>query len=203
MSEWPEISGRLKTALNGHAFTFADRLKPALRLASEQLEWLSPAVMGNTDRGFVSSLATYVPRGTWLIVLANPRKVLTIHAWKPPEGSRLDLLDDCVSYARKTFQEPKQEEVLALTNTIITKFGGKPGKPNRAMQPGMIAALVGLLCSQQDIEQLANGIETAVSYNVCPLHVGLIGNGAIKSTICGVWPLVLPFVPYVDGLFPE
>ena len=68
---------RLQQALAG--VPHQSRLDPAARLAGRQLEWLKPSVMNITKLGFYAGPAAQVERGIMLIVLADQRRVLTLH----------------------------------------------------------------------------------------------------------------------------
>lgn len=199
-----EISDRLEEAVRERV-AFADRLKPALALACRQLEGLCPAVMGATRRGVVATLATPLPRGTWLIVLANARKVLTFHMLAPPAGlTRLEVIDHYATGVAEAWgQAPSPSDVLTTIRLACDKHGGPPGKPSPDVDQRVGLQILGLLfgaASPQERADLVNGVETVIAANVCPLHVGLIGKGSLPGTTCGVWPLGLPFAPYVDSL---
>lgn len=199
-----EITDRLADELKAQV-SFADNLKPALNLASRQLEFLCPAVMGMTDKGLVATRATTLPRGTWLIVLANARKVMTIYMTAPPDGvTRFEVLEHCVEAATEALgQPPSQRDVLATIGFAVDQNGGQPGKRSPEVDQGVAARILGLLfgaVSFEDRAKLVKGVDALIAADVCPLHVGLIGKGSTKGTTSGVWPLALPFARYVDSL---
>lgn len=198
-----EITPRLTQELRQRV-AFADNLKPALNLACRQLELLSPAVMGHGKDGMVASLATHCPKGAWLMVLANQRKVLTIHSLATPECSFLTGLENCVRMAQASADVATTGEgVLHLINALVNKFGGKPGAKTPRLEGDRLAPMLGALfapCSPEERADIVKGVETLADAGICPLHVGLVGRGTNKGTMSGVWPLGMPFVPYIDSL---
>ena len=204
MIENREISERLEEALKARV-AFADNLKPALELACQQLESMCPAVMGVNAKGFVGTLATPVPRGAWLIVLADRRKVFTIQMLTPPDGvTRGQIINDCVAEARAILgHAPSPTDVLHTIELAVDKHGGKPGKKTPTVAQQVAMRILGLLfgaCPPDELAGLVEGVEKAIAADICPLHVGLVGTGSTAGTSSGVWPLGLPFAPYVDSL---
>lgn len=200
---WTEISGRLEDAVKAQV-PFADRLKPALALACKQLELLSPGIMGATSKGFVAGLATPQPVGTCLIVLASPRKVLTMHILAPAKPhTRLEIFENCRSGVLEVLGRPLTEgDVVKTIELAVDEYGGKPGQAGNSPIPEVLLQIVGVLFSQSPLPRLMAAVEETIAENVCPLFVGLIGEGTKKDTVCGAWPLFMPFVPYVDALLP-
>lgn len=201
-----DITTRLERALNASC-SFANNLKPALDLASQQLELLTPAVMGASRKGIVATIATTVPIGTWLIVLANRRKVFTAHIQPPPPPySRLDAVEQCVAYAEDVAAQagmgvPNQADILRVIDTVVSQHGGQPGAKTPQLDQHVIMRIFGLLFSAHTKPQraeLVEGVEQAIAANLCPVHVGLLGRGTNKGTSAGIWPLGLPLAPYLD-----
>lgn len=203
MFENREISERLKERLYAQV-PFADNLKPALELACRQLELICPAVMGVNEKGFVGTLATLVPRGTWLMVLASPRKVFTIQMRSPPDSmTRARIIDDCVTEATALLGPPSPTEILLAVEFMVDKYGGKPGETTPPLERDVMVKFLGVLfggTGPRDRADILEGVEHAIASSVCPLHVGLVGKGSTKGTSSGVWPLGLPFAPYADSL---
>src|SRR5215469_3738834 len=110
-----EISVRLTKEVKTRAPGLFDKLQPALDLANRQLEWLCKAVMGMSRKGFVADLVAHVNRGTWLIVLANERKLFTMHFIVPPDApfTRRQVVDDCCAAATEILGHvPTAEEII-------------------------------------------------------------------------------------------
>jgi hypothetical protein len=58
-------------------------LDPEARLAGEQLEFMKPAVVAPTKRGFYIGPAAYADRGYVVIVVADATRVMTIRFLPP------------------------------------------------------------------------------------------------------------------------
>lgn len=201
-----EISNRLDDLVKVRAPTLFDKLKPALDLADRQLEGMCPALMGMSRKGFVGTLVAQVPRGTWLIVLANPRKVFTLYTQLPPPPNKLhELIDYCVEQAVEQIGHiPVPGELCYIMNLVINKHGGKPNTTSPALEQAICMQILGLLfASQTERHDLFDAVEQTIAGNVCPLHVGLVGKGSKKNTWCGVWPLGLGFAPYAEHVMDD
>lgn len=200
-----EISERLTEALKTRAVGLAGKLQPTLDLANRQLEWMCPAFMGMGRSGFVAGLAVTVKRGAWVIVLANQEKVFTLQILEPPEGlSRGAFLDHCVDgVGERLGRRLTAEELLFVINDTVTQHGGPPAGETPAVGQIVCMQILGLLFApmpREERAEMAAEIDQLIAANICPLHVGLVGPGAKKETLCGVWPLGLPFAPYLDHL---
>jgi hypothetical protein len=201
-----EVSTRLTGALEEYAPKLAGKLRPALNLANHQVEWMCPAFMGAGRAGLVAGLAVTVKRGTWVIVLANPRKVLTIQLLQPPMGlSRAALLEHCVEGALEMLggHPPAREGLVFLINEAVKQHGGPPGKESRSVAEGVCMQIIGALFSHlsgEDRAELMSMVDDWIAADVCPLFVGLVGKGSNQDTSAGVWPLILPFARYIEHL---
>lgn len=197
-----EITDRLTAEVKARV-AFATNLAPALKLACHQLELLCPAVMGATRAGVVATLATTVRPGTWLIVLANPRKVMTIHFRAPPEGvTRLEVIADCVAHMKERLGR-HDSDCLRVIEFMADKYGSKPGTRSPSADEQTVMRSLGVLFgayTSTERNALVAAVEEAIEGDVCPLHVGLTGKGTAKGSLCGVWPLGLPFAPYAESL---
>lgn len=206
--EQREISERLTEALASHNLPYIDNLKPALALACTTLEAACPAVMGMTPQGFIGTLATTIPAGTWQILLANQTKVFTIELRFPKDHpfTWKQFLTEAVANTRAEFSAPLADiDVMLAVNLLIKKHGLRKNQKGKHIHPVALLRSVGLLFAAHTQDQIANvalGVTEAIAHNVCPLHVGLVGkasNGK-PGAISGAWPIGLPFAPYADSL---
>ncbi|HVI65478.1 MAG TPA: hypothetical protein VM910_23285 [Bradyrhizobium sp.] len=201
-----EISARLTEQVNELAPYFTNKLRPALKLANHQLEYLCPAMMATSRKGLIAELVAHVPRYTWLIVLANPRKLFTLRIYIPPEApfTRRQYLDDCVAGAVEAYGHvPTANDIVHGIDLIIEQHGGRPEAKTPQLSQDACANIVGFLFApipHPGRGEIIEIVDKMIAENVCPLHVGLIGRGTRPNTKCGVWPIGLPFALYVEHI---
>jgi hypothetical protein len=184
--------------------TLAQTLAPAIDQAGAQLELSKPAVTGMTPRGFVAGSAVAVQLGVVLIVLANPRKVLTLQMFPPPKGTRLDAVQDCIRYvtAHMDGREIEPAACMLAIEDAIDKHGGKPGKRTRQLSQEHCRRLIGVLFSVVSKRaRLFHAIEQMIGDGICPAIIGVVGPGS-RDGLAAVWPIVFALAPYLDHLFP-
>src|SRR4051812_18332202 len=70
-------------------------LAPAARLAGEQLELMMPEVFAKSPAGLIAGKYTIAAPGTIVFVLADERRVATVHVLDQP-----DLIDQLVERAQ-------------------------------------------------------------------------------------------------------
>jgi hypothetical protein len=196
-----EISFRLTEKVKAEAPTMFDRLQPALDLANQQLEAICPAVMAMTKKGFFGDLVVTVKQGTWLILLANSKKVFLMSFMPPPAPyTRAQIIEDFVQGAIEQLGHvPTPAETLFVMDDVINRQGCKPLGTMPNLDEQIALQILGVLfASHPDRAGLIAQVEECAANNVCPLHVGLVGKGKKAKTKCGVWPLGINFATYLE-----
>jgi hypothetical protein len=206
MSYDDDAGDRLKLLLAARQLSFAPRLTRAAELAGQQLELLKPSVAMIGDRGeFIAGPVAAVRRGTILIVLANARRVFTIHITRPAEGTLADIFDDLVDRILAEFAPDPwtPSNTVVAIKTTVEVHGAAPGRenPKGPVSPIITAQIVGTLfaaTNQTERHDLAAQLEACVDNDVCPAMIGVIGRGTKPGSTCGVWPLLLPLSRYLE-----
>jgi hypothetical protein len=202
----PPITDRLTAALQQRAPSVAPRLTAALDLACEQLEILCPAVMAATSQGFLGTLAAHMNQGAWLMVLANERKVFTMHLLEPPPPfTRLQLIEDGIASLTEEGVTATGPDLGVIIDTVVDTHGGPPGKRTPELSPALclqILALLWMPVPKKHRADILTAVEKTAEAGICPLHVGLVGSGTQAETLCAAWPIGLDFAPYIEAL-PE
>jgi hypothetical protein len=205
----------IKRLLEDKGVAFRGRLTKAISMAAGQLELIKPAVMGVGARGFYGGPVAMVQRGALVVVLANPRGVVTISLMKPPAGfSREEVIDESVRCATAQFIDlckrlPSPNEVANLIDIVVREYGALPGKAARKQfQSDNTSDAIGLLFGAMptaERHKMLEGIETVVDNDVCPALIGLVGPAASgrPNTICAVWPLLMPLAKYFEQVTGE
>jgi hypothetical protein len=203
------ISDRLAGAvadLDARKPGLKDRLAPALKLASKELELMQPAVIGATRKGLVAGLATTVRRGMWPIVLANPRKVLTMAFAPTTAGAPLrGFMDDTAELAAEVLgHRVAEKEATRAIDMIVEAHGARPGQPApHEISERVVAQIFGVLFAPLSGDMRAATcelVETCLTADVCPLCVGLAGDGSGEGRFSAAWPILMPLAPYADAL---
>lgn len=191
----------LTSLLRDRGAAVADNLAAAVDMAGGQLELLKRAVL---DVPRYAGPVAMVPRGTVLIILANAKKVVTLHWTAMPAGAptRQQQLDRFVTGARDEYKrDPTGIGALQTIDLTVRKFGAPVGKrAPRTFPPDGIMMVLGMLFgAMPDRHDIVAAAESVANREICPVMVGLIGPGSEQQTLCGAWPLLMPLAKYVEA----
>jgi hypothetical protein len=180
------------------------RLEPAAKLAGSQLELLKPGLMGTGGDGrLYIGPAANVPRGAFVVVLANERKVATITV--PANPDRMAAFDEIAEYI-DGIGTPTDEDRLIAIQDFVRTFGGAPGKQTPAVPQKACQITMGVLFGGPMGREVLVGLDACSNERtVCPVAVGLAGrglSGKAKSR-SGIWPLQMLLAPHVDAIMDE
>jgi hypothetical protein len=199
---------RLIAILAKHAPHLIQRLGPALKLAGEQLEWLSPATMGpSRDGGLYAGKAFIGVPGSIVFVFADKRAVITMHCVL--KGSAASMIEEAVAdLAVRNIPPLEPPHLAGLIVHFLRRYGAKPNQPpRRPLTEDAASGLLSCMFATVDVahrEAVANGIDACRSSQVCPATVGVVGSASSgkRGFHSLVWPIVLPIAPYLDSVLP-
>jgi hypothetical protein len=195
-----DAGDRIMECLAAKGVEFAAQLAGAAELAGQQLELLKPVVMGGGRPLYMGPAAAAKP-GTILIVLANEKKVATIHLF--PHPYRNAVIHEFMCRAEELPVDDKER--LALIKDFVEHYGSQPGGGiapiDNKNEPG---ALAGALLSGDCREIFEHLDEVAARGKVCPVAIGLIGpaSSGAAGAYCAVWPVTFPLAPYLEVIAP-
>jgi hypothetical protein len=202
---------QLMNALARQGVEFRDRLADAVEIAGSQLEYLRPAVLGATKRGIFAGSAAYVQRGAILVVIADGKRVVTIH-WLKHEHRR-ETFEQMGTDGRAKVRElatvnPEYAKpelaVMHLMQMVLQDHGQKvgaksPSSLNEVQALNTMAILLGAI-PDTELPKMLDIIEAAVAEDVCPVMVCLVGKGTRKGTSCAAWPVIIPLAKYIETI---
>jgi hypothetical protein len=197
-------SDRLKRLLDLQDVKCRPFVTTALATAARQLEIIKPFVL--VAGGYMGPVAQ-IARGTFVIVLANNTRCLTLQVTRPFVGTRLELVEELVD---KLLGEWDGETPWSSLTTIqyirlaIDKYGALPGKDRvrGAIDMSGTLKLIGALFAPYSPElrrEIFSWLESLSDKDICPVLVGLIGRDKEKH-YCGCWPLSEPLAPYIEAV---
>ena len=160
-------------------------------------------------RGFTGALAASVERGTILIVLADAKRVATIHVRLgelPDELPLTEFLDDLVEDVRELMpRDWTAGDTLAVIRLVVQQYRERPGKISPAIDPVVLMQIVGSLFAglpRAERHPMLAALEETARHDVCPAMVGLIGRSSSgkAGTYSAAWPLIMPLAPYIAAV---
>ncbi len=190
---------------------------PAAVLAGQQLELLSPVVLGTgglKDLLYGGKVVQVAPR-TVLFVVADDSRGFTMHLSLLDGYSAADLVTYAIAELETAFADLLGQEkdaakgVPTVLNHVLEKFGAPPGERGaRTMDdPERARALVGLVLRALPPERrasMAQIIDACLEASICPAWVCLIGPASSgKPDTYSFGSLMLPVAPFMEDLINQ
>ena len=141
------------------------RLTAAARLAGQQLELLIPAVLAPTGRGIVAGKFTAVMPGTLLFVLADKRRLVTLHAL-----DQHDLIEQTIAHVHELREFIRRESigrtprgvVVSVIRSFLHEHERAAWGSKQAVLPEEAATnTIGTLFAALDDDQIRNALANA------------------------------------------
>jgi len=189
-------------------------LAPAAALAGQQLEFLSPVIMGaGGKRGFYGGKVVQVTPRTVLLVAADTKQVFTAHYVVTKGSSAADMIAAALAEVEEDlpgFLRGKDPAAAAphMIDYFLEKFGAAPGaKGPQCDDPVMMTRLLGFLMHAVPPAEryaLVKVFDVSLDAAVCPAWVWLKGPASSgKPDLCSIKSLILPVAPYMQDFVGE
>lgn len=202
-----DAADRLQAMLTAHS-SAAKQLFPAAKLAGQQLEWMTPAVMGMGPQNLYAGPAVTLPIGGTIFLIADRKRVVTMQIIFDSDSIRA-CLDGMVKHAQELVDNKPTNWtglIHALMIELLDRAGGKPTKDTPDPGPAGYNLLVGIVAGLPEATRhsLAGFLEESIAQNLCPSVVGLLGpaSSGKPNMYSMVFPLWLPLAPYLDAVWP-
>lgn len=186
-----------------------ERLAGAARIAGQQLELITPAVVAVGARGFHAGAVADVSAGAAIVPLADAARVTTVHVGFIAGASATDAIEEMVRAAEEVGGPACgwDRGIASIVLAILEHAGGRPGEHCRDIGDAAVPILGALFATLAPAvrESLGRAIDTIRERAICPALVCLIG--AASSGRPGFhslfWPLLLPLAPYAEHVLRQ